>query len=175
MKELLPSLIEILAGLCFDINNRSDTCTLKRKQTHTHIYTHGRGGGKREKERELDVSVGLHMIKQVLHGNMHERQTRRSYVCPNVHMAPLNTSLDFLMLNKEIASAYTKLAPCQGASCIKFPAVRLINVLKISKGRGSCRKLIVTVAILLWIIFLFNILCSTWFSLLCCLPRFCSF
>lgn len=57
------------------------------------------------------------------------------------------------------------------AICIKFPAVRLINFLKISKGRGSCRKLIVTVAILLWIIFLFNILCSTWFSL-CCLPRF---
>lgn len=56
------------------------------------------------------------------------------------------------------------------AICIKFPAVRLINFLKISKGRGSCRKLIVTIAILLWIIFLFNILCSTWFSL-CCLPR----
>lgn len=100
---------------------------------------------------------------------------RWSYVCPNVHMAPLNTSLDFLMLNKEIGSAYTKLAPCQGAICVKFPAVRLINLLKISKGRSSCRKLIVTVAILLWIIFLFNILCSAWFSLLRCLPGFCSF
>lgn len=90
-------------------------------------------------------------------------------------MAPLNTSLHFLMLNKEIASAYTKLAPCQGPICVKFPAVRLINFLKISKGRGSCRKLIVTVAVLLWIIFPFNILCSAWFSSLCCLPRFCSF
>lgn len=122
----------------------------------------------------MDVTIGLHAMQQVLLEICKRGRQRRKCICPNVHMAPLNTSLDFLMLNKEIASAYTKLAHCQGASCIKFPAVRLINFLKISKGRGSCRKLIVTVAILPWIIFLFNILCSTWFSLLCCFPRFCS-
>lgn len=31
MKELLDSLIEILASLCFEINNRSDTCTFKNE------------------------------------------------------------------------------------------------------------------------------------------------
>lgn len=42
------------------------------------------------------------MIIQVLHGNEQSSQ-RRSHVCPNVHMAPLNTPLDFPMLKKKIA------------------------------------------------------------------------
>lgn len=31
MKELLDSLIEILASLCFEINNRSDACTFEKE------------------------------------------------------------------------------------------------------------------------------------------------
>lgn len=71
MKELLLSLIEILAGLCFEINNRSDTRTLKRKQMQKNREGKRIGCCNRT---VCDAASSL--------GNMQERQTEKKVYLP---------------------------------------------------------------------------------------------